>query len=410
MSPPWECSRGTSHCGAAPSRAPASLILHVDMDAFFASVEQLDQPELRGKAVIVGKSDRGVVCACSYAARAHGVHSAMPVVQARKLCPHGVFLPVRMARYSEISRQVMAVLEDFSPLVEQVSVDEAYLDVTGLERVFGPPEQLGAALKQAVFTETGLTCSVGIAPVKFLAKIASDQNKPDGLFILGPEQVGEFLASLPVDKIPGVGRQAVEKLRLLGVRRAGDVLRCPERVWQKRFGKWGELLYARAQGRDSRPVVPVAQAKSEGAENTFAEDTSDRKELERWLLDQAERVGRRLRQNRLRGRTVTLKIKFNDFRVITRGKTLSEPTHSTRRIFNAAAGLLAAEKLSKPLRLIGLSVSNLASGCRQLSMFQEPREQLDTTLDTTLDAIREKFGADALIRGRLFGFHNARRQ
>ena len=390
-----------------PASLPSSfspLILHVDMDAFFASVEQLDHPELRGRAVIVGGSERGVVSACSYEARKFGVHSAMPIVQARRLCPGGMFVPVRMARYAQISRQVMAVLERFSPLVEQASVDEAYLDGSGLERIFGPPEQLGMAVKQAVAAETGLTCSVGMAPVKFLAKIASDQNKPDGLFLLAPEDVPAFLATLPVSKIPGVGRQALEKLALLGVRRAGDVAGYSEGFWRERFGKWGEVLYARARGIDPRPVDPDSEAKSEGAENTFAQDHDDREELKRWLLDQAERVGRRLRRDGHAGRTVTLKIKFSDFKAITRGKTLREPTASTRMIFQTASELLDAEPLPKKVRLVGLSVSNFSRAQQQLSLFPQNEADLDKTLDSTLDAIREKFGPESLVRGRIFGF------
>ncbi|GAB6057920.1 DNA polymerase IV [Desulfonatronum parangueonense] len=381
-----------------------TLILHVDMDAFFASVEQLDRPELRGKPVIVGGSERGVVSACSYEARRYGIHSAMPMFKAKRLCPHGVFVPGRMRRYSEASRSVMAVLERFSPLVEQASVDEAYLDVTGQERIFGPPEQLGADLKRAVLDATGLRCSVGMAPVKFLAKIASDQDKPDGLFILRPDQVEAFLNQLPISKIPGVGPRAVEKLALFRIRTAGDVQRFSQEFWRERFGKWGELLYDRARGIDPRRVVREYEAKSEGAENTFAEDTEDREELKRWLLDQAERVGRRLRRDGHKGRTVTLKLKYSDFKSITRSRTLGEATNSTRVIFESAASLLDNEKLARKVRLIGLSVSNFSSGQSQLSLFQPKENRVDETLDRTLDAIRDKFGPEAMVRGRIFDF------
>jgi len=385
---------------------PASqrLILHVDMDAFFASVEQLDAPELRGKPVIVGGRERGVVSACSYEARKFGVHSAMPTAQARRLCPRGVFVQVRGERYGEVSRQVMEVLQQFSPLVEQASVDEAYLDVSGSERLFGPPEELGARLKGAVREATGLVCSVGVAPVKFLAKIASDYDKPDGLYVIHPGEVAAFLQQLPVGKIPGVGGSSLARLQELGIRTAGDVLRYPEGFWERRFGRFGQALFARASGVDPRPVVPEYEAKSEGAENTFAADTDDREELERWLLDQAERVGRRLRRDGHKGRTVTLKVKFNDFRSITRSKTLPEPTSSTRRIFETAAGLLAKEPLPRRVRLIGLSVSNFGSRPVQLSLFGAEDDSRDEPLDQTLDAIRDRFGKDALVRGRVFGF------
>ncbi|SDB32191.1 DNA polymerase-4 [Desulfonatronum thiosulfatophilum] len=382
----------------------SALILHVDMDAFFASVEQLDFPELRGKPVIVGGSERGVVSACSYEARRYGVHSAMPMFKAKRLCPHGVFVPGRMRRYGEASRDVMAVLERFSPLVEQASVDEAYLDVSGQERIFGPPEQLGTALKLAVLEATGLRCSVGMAPVKFLAKIASDQDKPDGLFIIRPDQVQAFLSELPISKIPGVGPRAVEKLAVFRIRTAGDAQRFSEEFWRQRFGKWGEQLFDRARGIDPRRVVREYEAKSEGAENTFAEDTDDREELKRWLLDQAERVGRRLRRDNHKGRTVTLKLKYNDFKSITRARTLGEATNATRVIFETAASLLESEELVRKVRLIGVSVSNFSNGPCQLPLFQAPKARVDETLDRTLDAIRDKFGQNAMVRGRIFDF------
>lgn len=378
--------------------------MHVDMDAFFASVEVLDAPELAGKPVIVGGETRGVVSACSYEARKFGVHSAMPTAQARRLCPHGVFLRGRGGRYAEVSHQVMDVLQNFSPLVQQASVDEAYLDVTGLERLFGPPEELGATLKNAVRQATGLTCSVGIAPVKFLAKIASDYNKPDGLFILYPDQMEAFLRDLPISKIPGVGGSMLSRLEPLGVKTAGDALRFSQDFWEKRFGKWGGELYRRCCGIDPREVHPSSEAKSEGAENTFSEDTDDREELQRWLLHQAERVGRRLRRDKYKGRTITLKIKFSDFKSITRSKTIKAPTNATQVIFETATALLAAETLPKKVRLIGLSVSNFKQGVRQLSLLDEPATRESDPLDDTLDAIREKFGTDSLVRGRVFGF------
>lgn len=384
--------------------SPIRLILHVDMDAFFASVEQLDDPKLRGRPVIVGGKERGVVSACSYEARAFGVHSAMPVNRARQLCPHGAFLPVRGKRYAQVSRRVMAVLDNFSPLVEQASVDEAYLDVSGQERIFGLPGQLGLKLKQAVREATGLTCSVGIAPVKFLAKIASDQNKPDGLFILSPEEVLPFLRDLPVSRIPGVGKRAEEQLTKLAVRKAGDVLRYPEEFWRGRCGKWGVMLHQRAQGIDPRPVVREHKAKSEGAENTLAQDCGDRDELKRWLLDQAERVGVRLRRHDHTARTVTLKIKFNDFKAITRSRTLPQATKSTRAIFEVAADLLDAEALPRKVRLIGLSVSNFSQTAEQLPLYQDPDSQRDQKLDAALDAIRDRFGSKIMVRGRLFDF------
>ena len=375
-------------------------ILHLDMDAFFASVEQADNPELRGKPVIIGGQDRGVVSTCSYEARVFGVHSAMPSAEARRLCPQGVFMHGHMHRYKEVSQQIMAVLQDFSPLVEQASVDEAYLDVTGTERLFGPPEQLAAAIKQAISARTGLTCSIGMAPVKFLAKIASDYRKPDGLFILEPEQVPEFLRTLPVAKIPGVGARGLERLRALNIVHAADIQRFSRAFWVDKLGKWGEMLYARGHGLGSDEVVTEYEAKSESAENTFEQDTADRELLCRWLLLQAERVGANLRRMGAEGRTVTLKVKFSDFKQITRSKTLRTPTNNTERIFHTATELLQALDLYRPVRLIGVGVSNFDTAPRQLSLLPEETDAKQAKLDAALDGIREKFGKDSLVRGR----------
>ncbi|MFV0421994.1 DNA polymerase IV [Oleidesulfovibrio sp.] len=383
-------------------------IMHIDMDAFFASVEQLDNPELRGKPVIVGGGKRGVVAAASYEARRYGVRSAMPSWQAQRLCPRGIFVKGRMHRYKEVSAKVMAVLGGFSPVVEQASVDEAYLDATGCERLFGPPEEMAQRIRVAVRQTTGLSCSVGVAPVKFLAKIASDVNKPDGLFVLPPEAVADFLAQLPVGSIPGVGKRFVDDLKALGIRTAGDVGRYPESFWQRRFGKGGISLFARAQGIDSRPVEPYTQAKSESAENTFEEDTDDKELLKTWLLRQAERVGRNQRRMGLNGRTVTLKVKFADFKNVTRSRTLPEPTSSTRVIYETAAALLDELDLPQKVRLIGVGLSQYAQGPQQMSLpLATPdveRDEKNEKLEKAMDALRDKFGSEAIVRGRLFGF------
>ncbi|WP_300162636.1 DNA polymerase IV [Solidesulfovibrio sp.] len=384
-----------------------ATILHLDMDAFFASVEQHDDPTLAGKPVIIGNHLRGVVSAASYEARVFGVRSAMPVVEAKRRCPHGVFLPGNRRRYSEVSRIVMATLERISPLVEPASIDEAYVDITGTETLFGPPETLGRAIKAMIRQETGLACSVGIAPVKFIAKIASDYDKPDGLTVVASDQVAVFLADLPVEKIPGVGRRAKETLTRLGVRLVRDVLAYPPDFWRRHCGKWGLDLYARANGLGSDTVSPSREAKSVSAENTFDVDTADRQRLSAWLLLQAERVGRELRQENLRGRTVTLKLKFNDFRQITRSRTLPEPTDGDAAIFQAAKALLDAEPLPKSVRLIGLGVSNFGRQERQLELFASPAQTQtarDGKIDAALDAIRGKFGREAIVRGRLFDF------
>ncbi|WP_173083764.1 DNA polymerase IV [Fundidesulfovibrio magnetotacticus] len=377
-------------------------ILHLDMDAFFASVEQLDDPSLRGLPVIVGKGDRGVVSAASYEARAYGVRSAMPVAHARRLCPQGVFVAGRMRRYAEISRQVMAVLGEFSPLVEQASVDEAYMDVTGADRLFGPPAELARKLQARVREAVGLSCSVGVAPVKFLAKIASDYRKPGGVTIIEPHEVEAFLRDLPVGKIPGVGGKTLPRLASLGVKTCGDVLRYSAEFWEARLGEWGLALHARAGGRGSTHIVTDSEPKSSSAENTFEKDLSDPEALKRWLLRQSERVGRDLRKHGLAGRTVTLKIKFSDFKQITRSHTLAEPTDTDEEIFATACRLLDQERLAKAVRLIGVGVSNFARGPRQLALVEDRAKVRASRLDRAVDAIRDKHGKAAVKRGRLF--------
>ncbi|WP_243359987.1 DNA polymerase IV [Fundidesulfovibrio terrae] len=377
-------------------------ILHLDMDAFFASVEELDDPSLRGKPVIVGKGDRGVVSAASYEARKYGVRSAMPVAQARKLCPNGIFVAGRMRRYAEVSRQVMAVLNEFSPLVEQASVDEAYMDITGTRRLFGPPEELALKLQARVREVTGLSCSIGIAPVKFLAKIASDFRKPGGITIVEPEEVAAFLKDLPVGRIPGVGGKTLPRLTSLGVKTCGDVLRYSAQFWEDRLGEWGRVLHARASGVGSTKIETHGEAKSSSAENTFERDTSDVEELRKWLLRQSERVGRDLRKHGLRGRTVTLKVKYADFKQITRSHTVDSPTDLDEEIFRTACSLLDAVPLAKKVRLIGVGVSNFAKGQEQLTLVPDTSRERTSKLDRAVDAIRDKHGRAAVKRGRLF--------
>ncbi|MDP2846686.1 MAG: DNA polymerase IV [Humidesulfovibrio sp.] len=380
-------------------------IAHIDMDAFFASIEQLDHPEWRGKPLAVGDGPRSVVSAASYEIRAYGVRSAMPVAQAKRLCPQGLFVPGRMWRYKEISRRVMGVLQHFSPLVEQASVDEAYLDATGLERLFGPPEEFALALRAAVKQETGLSCSVGIAPVRFLAKIASDFNKPDGQTIIRPQDVRAFLDVLPVQKIPGVGGRTLETLHKLGVSTAGDVLRHPAEFWGRKLGERGLWLHALARGVDDRPVTPFTPPKSSSAENTFSKDTRDPATLRRWLLLQADRVGSDLRAQGVRGRTVTLKAKFDDFTQVTRSRTLPEAICDTQTIFDTAVSLLTELNPKKNLRLIGVGVSQFGNKPRQLSLLQpEPTDRPKGALDTALDAVRSRFGKGAIMRGDLLDF------
>ncbi|MDR3175500.1 MAG: DNA polymerase IV [Desulfovibrio sp.] len=381
-------------------------ILHLDMDAFFAAVEQLDRPELRGLPVIIGGAERGVVSTASYEARKFGVRSAMPIFEARRLCPGGVFLPGRMRRYAEKSREIMERLKLYSPLVEPASIDEAYLDATGLERVFSSAENMAKTLQKDILESSGLSCSIGLAPVKFLAKIASDLRKPAGLTILRHEEVPDFLEKLPAGKIPGVGPAMLKKLELMNVRFAGEVRRFPAAFWEKHFGRMGYTLHERAGGVDPRPVQPQSEPKSESAENTFAEDTADPALLSVWLMRQAERVGASLRRQGLSGRTITLKVKYADFTQRTKSRTLDEPVQSTRLIYETALDLLQEFAPLRPLRLIGVGVSKFEAQARQLPLLANPAKrdkERDAALDAALDKLRGRFGDEAVVRGKLFG-------
>jgi DNA polymerase IV len=391
-------------------------IMHLDMDAFFASVEQLDHPEWKGKPVIVGGSgDRGVVCAASYEARKFGVHSAMPIVQARKLCPHGIYTGNSRERYLELSRKVMSVLHAYSPVIEKASIDEAYIDATGLEHIFGPPLEMAHGIKQKIFDTVGLTCSIGIAPVKFLAKIASDYNKPNGLYAIFEKDVPAFLNELPVRKIPGVGKKFVGKLDELGVSSCGQVLEYSVEFWERRFGKSGISLWERSNGIDERAVETYVEAKSESAENTLHKDTFDKALLKKWLMRHADRVGQNQRKHGLKGRTITLKVKYSDFQSLTRSKTLPDPTNTTDVIYQVAADLLDSIELARPVRLIGLGLSNYNNtGVEQLNMLDHMQHNCagvvratkkQQQLDETLDAVRNKFGNKVICRGSLFGFN-----
>jgi len=373
-------------------------IAHLDMDAFFTSVEQADDPGLRGKPVVIGQSLRGVASAASYEARKYGIRSAMPIVQARKLCPHAVFLPGRMSRYREVSRQVMNVIRSLCPVVEQASVDEAYADLSGTSRIFGPPESLALRLKTEILAATGLTCSVGIAPNKFLAKIASDWNKPDGLTRIRPQDVPLFLRDLPLRKIPGVGQHFLEELCRMGVTTIPHVLGRPKAYWTQALGKRGGFLHDRACGIDDSPVVPDSDPKSCSAENTLDKDTLDRTLLQRQLLIQAERIGRELRGMGKKGLTVTLKIKFHDFSSLTRSKTLSRPTDITTEIFHTARLLLAQEKLPQAVRLIGTGVSNFRPVQAELPLIADSGRKRSRKLDETMDRIQDKFGNKSIRR------------
>lgn len=383
------------------------VVLHIDMDAFYASVEQLDHPELRGKPVIVGgSSNRGVVSAASYEARKFGVRSAMPIFQAKKRCPDGIFVPVRMRRYKEMSNQVMEILESYSPTVEQVSIDEAYLDLTGLERLHGSPEEIARRIKEEIRSVTSLGCSVGIAPNKFLAKVASESNKPDGMTIIPTPDAGEVARNLPVGKVPGVGKKTVDRLGRLKAITLGDLLALPEAELLKAVGKFAYTLLEFAKGTDDSPVVSHTDAKSISSEETFEENTNDFELLRKELLVQAEEVGRRLRKNELKGSTVTLKLRRADFVRITRSITFSEASDSTNTLYGHALRLLEAVDLSENFRLIGIAVSGFAktqSAAEQLKLFDEEsrRDESWREVEKAMDSIKDKFGHEAIKRGTL---------
>ena len=319
------------------------MIIHVDMDAFYASVEQRDRPELEGKPIIVGGSpdQRGVVAAANYAVRQFGVHSAMPSSTARRLCPHAIFLPAQLDYYAQISDQIREIFHRFTPLVEPLSLDEAFLDVSGSERLFGTAESVGRQIKESIRSELNLVASVGIAPNKFLAKIASDLEKPDGFVQVDPRGVQAFLDPLPVGRLWGVGRQTSKVFQRLGVHTIGQLRALPLSVLTSHFGSHGEHLSKLAHAIDNRPVVPDREAKSISNETTFATDLDDQESLRAWLLELTEQVARRLRRHALRGRTVEIKVRFADFQTITRSRKLPEPTNSTQALWEQANTLLS---------------------------------------------------------------------
>jgi DNA polymerase IV len=382
-------------------------IIHLDMDAFYASVEMLDNPSLKGKPVIVGGTrQRGVVSAASYEARKFGVHSAMPIATALRLCPQGHFMPVRMARYKEISDQVFAIFSLYTPLIEPLSIDEAFLDVTASQKLFGPAETIAKAIKDAVCERIGLTISAGVAPSKLVAKIASDLEKPDGLTIVPEGQVRQFLSVLPIEKLWGVGKVTQKDLSLLNVKTIGDLTKLPKDLLQRRFGQQGLQLYFLSRGIDDREVQPERQMKSLGREETFLEDIQDRTLAKKEILVLSHRVSKRLRRHGLAGRTITLKVTYDDFSHITRSSTITEATDDGGTIYHLALGLLNKTEIGrKPIRLLGVYLSQLAKpGEGQLGLFSTvPGTDKAGNLNRALDAIQDKFGEQAIKPGTLLG-------
>jgi DNA polymerase IV len=384
--------------------AKATTILHVDLDAFFAAVEQRDKPELRGKPVIVGgggPDQRGVVSAASYEARVFGVRSAMPLRTAAALCPAGIFVPVDGKRYAEASRQVMAVLRRFTPRIEQISIDEAFMDLTGAEALFGPGQQVARRIKEQVRDEVRLTASVGVASNRLVAKIASDLRKPDGLVVVPPGEEAAFLAPLPIERLWGVGPSTRRALADYDVRTIGDLARLSDALLRRRFGKHGPELAARARGEGETDVGGEEAAKSVSQEHTFDTDTADWEVIERSLLALSEGVAGRLRSDGLRCSTVAVKIRDSNFVTITRQRTLAEATDLTDVVWRTAVALSRREVHGMRVRLLGVAASGL-SDRQQLALFAEDDERRRRAL-AAADKIRGRFGPRAIRRARLLG-------
>jgi nucleotidyltransferase/DNA polymerase involved in DNA repair len=376
------------------------------MDAFYASVEQLDHPEYKSKPVIVGADPRGgkgrgVVAACSYEARKFGVRSALPISRAWKLCPEGVYVRPRMKRYAEVSGQVMHVFRQFTDLVEPLSIDEAFLDITGSVALLGPPEQIARSIKQQIRETTGLTASVGLGPNKFIAKIASDLRKPDGFVIVAQPDVETFLKDLPISRLWGVGPKTEARLREMSFRTIGDIARESRESLVRSLGSLGEHLYQLSHGHDERPVVPNWEPKSISSETTFDEDTGDRELLLATILELSDHVAERLRKDGYRARKVTLKLRYSSFSTHTKQQSLEKMIQTGEDIARIARGLFAQFPLNQKIRLIGVAAGELhrdGEDPQQLGLFAEPNPQKEK-LSRTVDEIKQKFGADAVRRG-----------
>ena len=385
-------------------------ILHADLDAFYASVEVLDAPSLRGRPVIVGgdPGTRGVVSAASYEARRFGVHSAMPLLTAQRLCPHGAFLPGRPERYRELSDRIMTIFASFTPLVEPISLDEAFLDVTASAAAFGDGETIARRIKERVRDEIGLAVSVGVASNKLCAKVASDLRKPDALVVVPIGGEAAFLAPLPIRRLWGVGPAASDALRDFGVTTIGQLAVMPDATLRRRFGKHGAALAERARGIDPSPVVPGSAPKSIGHEHTFEHDVLADATLETTLLDLADSVASRLRRNRLAARSVQLKLRYEGFDTLTRQLMLPRPTREIRPLYEAAIRLLRGVRTAgRGVRLIGLTAINLTDA-EQLTLFDQAADR-EAILEATVDAVRERFGTEAITRARLLDGRPKRR-
>lgn len=384
---------------------PPKVIIHVDVDAFFAAVEQRDHPEFRGRPVVVGADPkagrgRGVVSASSYEARKFGIHSAMPISQAYRMCPQAVFLPVDGKKYSRVSGEIFEVFNEFTPQVEPLSIDEAFLDVTGSFHLFGTPLQTGQRIKQRILEKTQLTVSVGIAPIKMLSKIASEHCKPDGLLEIKSHEVLNFLWPLSISKLWGVGPKTQQVLERMGISTIGQLAQTEPQVMEKRFGKSGRHLHALANAQDFREVTENQDAKSVSNEYTFEQDTDNQEILDKTLLILSEKTSRHLRKSGLKGKTVTLKIRLQGFSTFTRAKTLGQRTNFTDVIYKTATALF--HEFLKPgmkVRLLGVRLSQFDDDYVQDSLFSEPKDHKSEEIHRVMDRIKDKFGEKAIHRG-----------
>lgn len=379
------------------------MILHVDMDAFYVSVEERDDPSLQGKPVVVGGSPegRGVVAAANYVARQFGIHSALPMARAKKLCPELVILHGRHEFYAKVSRDIRNIFKRYTPLVEPLSLDEAFLDVTASRELFGAAVDIGQRIKTEIKDELDLVASVGIATSKFVAKIASDVEKPNGFVVVNPGDEQSFLDPLPVSRLWGVGKVSNEKLSKLGINTIAQIRTLTQDTLTDLFGKWGNRLWQLSNAIDTRPVVPDHQAKSISHEQTFASDIFDIETLQSILMELTENVARRLRRNNLVGRTIQLKLRFGDFHTISRAKTVPNATSQTRELWRVAKVLLTAnyKTQSNGLRLLGMGVSGFdADDVAQGSLFEEESESRQTSIDAVSDSLHDRYGNAVLHR------------
>ena len=382
------------------------MILHIDMDAFFAAIEQRDNPALKNKPVIVsGNSARSVVSTASYEARRFGIRSAMPVFTAIQKCDHLIIVPGNMKKYQAVSKEIMEILFNFSPLVEPVSIDEAYVDIDGCERLFGSSEQMARAIKKTIHTKLSLTSSIGIAPMKFLAKIASDMNKPDGLTRIEPSQVDDFIYTLPIQKVPGIGKNTMNYMKCLQIKTLGDIKKYDPHLLTLKFGKMGPRLLALARGIDPSKVEPGHTRKSISSETTFSKDISNFQAVKQMILERSQSVGRDLRGKNLICGNVFIKLKFSDFSQMTRSRKLDTLICSSAAIFNEALALYKKILLKKKIRLIGVGVTALKDKHTpvQMELLQDPDNHKSQweSVDSAVDSLSEKFGSHIVKKASL---------